>query len=55
MARELAAAERAAVYARIGTTVQEYGTTASWLVDVINAVAGALVDEGHTAHRHRSD
>nr|MBA3301332.1 molybdopterin-dependent oxidoreductase [Thermoleophilaceae bacterium] len=36
MARELAKAERAAVYARVGTTTQEFGTHASWLVDVVN-------------------
>lgn len=46
MARELAAAERAAVYARIGTCTQEFGTLASWLVDVINAVTGNLDREG---------
>ena len=38
MARELAAAERAAVYGRIGTCTQEFGTLASWLVDVLNVV-----------------
>ena len=42
MARELAAAERAAVYARIGTTTQEFGTLASWLVDVLNTITGNL-------------
>jgi len=42
MARELAAAETAAVYGRIGTTTQEFGTTASWLVDVLNALTGNL-------------
>lgn len=41
-ARELALAERAAVYGRIGTTTTEFGTTASWLVDVVNLVAGNL-------------
>ncbi|MCB8970157.1 MAG: molybdopterin-dependent oxidoreductase [Thermoleophilales bacterium] len=46
MARELAAAERAVVYARIGTTTQEFGTLASWLVDVINAITGNLDSEG---------
>jgi anaerobic selenocysteine-containing dehydrogenase len=46
MARELAAAERAVVYARIGTTVQEFGTLASWLVDVVNALTGNLDREG---------
>jgi anaerobic selenocysteine-containing dehydrogenase len=42
MARELAAAERAAVYARIGTCTQEFGTHASWLVDVLNLLTGNL-------------
>ena len=46
IARELAAAERAVVYARIGTTTQEFGTLASWLVDVINAITGNLDREG---------
>jgi anaerobic selenocysteine-containing dehydrogenase len=42
MARELAAAPRAAVYGRIGTTTQRFGTTASWLVDVLNVLTGNL-------------
>jgi anaerobic selenocysteine-containing dehydrogenase len=42
MARELAAAPRACVYGRIGTTTQRFGTTASWLVDVLNALTGNL-------------
>src|SRR5829696_2088118 len=42
MARELAAAPRAAVYARIGTCTQEFGTLASWLVDVVNCLTGNL-------------
>jgi anaerobic selenocysteine-containing dehydrogenase len=42
MARELAAAPSAAVYGRIGTTTQRFGTTASWLVDVLNVVTGNL-------------
>jgi anaerobic selenocysteine-containing dehydrogenase len=42
MARELAAAERAAVYGRIGTCTQEFGTLASWLVDVLNVATGNL-------------
>lgn len=41
-ARELAAAPRAAVYARIGTCTQEFGTLASWLVDVLNTITGNL-------------
>ena len=46
MARELAAAERAAVYGRIGTTTQEFGTLASWLVDALNVITGNLDREG---------
>jgi anaerobic selenocysteine-containing dehydrogenase len=46
MARELAAAPRAAVYARIGTCTQEFGTLASWLVDVLNVLTGNLDREG---------
>jgi anaerobic selenocysteine-containing dehydrogenase len=42
MARELAAAPTAAVYGRIGTTTQRFGTTASWLVDVVNVLTGNL-------------
>ena len=46
IARELAGAERAAVYARIGTTTQRFGTLASWLVDVVNYLTGNLDREG---------
>ncbi|MCD0450594.1 molybdopterin-dependent oxidoreductase [Actinocorallia sp. API 0066] len=42
IARELAAAETAAVYGRIGTCTQEFGTLASWLVDVLNLLTGNL-------------
>jgi anaerobic selenocysteine-containing dehydrogenase len=42
LARELAAAPRAAVYGRIGTTTAEFGTLASWLVDVLNICTGNL-------------
>jgi anaerobic selenocysteine-containing dehydrogenase len=42
LARELAAAESGAVYGRIGTTTQSFGTVASWLVDVLNALTGNL-------------
>jgi anaerobic selenocysteine-containing dehydrogenase len=42
IAHELAAAPSAAVYGRIGTCTQEYGTLASWLVDVLNVVTGNL-------------
>ena len=46
MARELAAAPRAAVYSRIGTCTQEFGTLANWLVDVLNVLTGNLDREG---------
>src|SRR5206468_11954962 len=42
MARELPAAPTAAVYGRIGTCTQEFGTLASWLVDVLNVLTGNL-------------
>ncbi len=46
MARELARAPRAVVYGRIGTCTQEFGTLASWLVDVLNVLTGNLDREG---------
>jgi len=46
MAREIAAAPRAAIYGRIGTCTQEFGTLASWLVDVVNVLTGNLDREG---------
>ena len=42
LARELAAAPSAAVYARIGTSTAEFGTLTSWLVDVVNILTGNL-------------
>lgn len=42
LARDLAAARTAAVYGRIGTCTQEFGTLASWLVDVLNVLTGNL-------------
>lgn len=46
IARELAAAKTAAVYARIGTCTAEFGTLAQWLVDVINVLTGNLDSAG---------
>src|SRR3954464_12414887 len=46
MARELAAAPTAVVYGRIGSCTQEFGTLASWLVDVLNVMTGNLDREG---------
>ncbi|WP_054811524.1 molybdopterin-dependent oxidoreductase [Nocardia arizonensis] len=42
LARELAAAPTAAVYARIGTCTAEFGTVSQWLVEVINVLTGNL-------------
>jgi anaerobic selenocysteine-containing dehydrogenase len=42
LARELATTERAALYGRIGTCTQPFGTLASWLVDVVNVLGGHL-------------
>jgi anaerobic selenocysteine-containing dehydrogenase len=46
LARTLAATNRAAVYGRIGTCTQQFGTLASWLIDVINVLTGHLDEEG---------
>jgi anaerobic selenocysteine-containing dehydrogenase len=46
LAHSLAATERAAVYGRIGTCTQEYGTLASWLVDAVNILTGHLDEPG---------
>ena len=42
IARELRDASSSAVYGRIGTTTTAFGTTASWLVDVVNIFTGNL-------------
>jgi anaerobic selenocysteine-containing dehydrogenase len=46
LARTLAATKRAAVYGRMGTCTQQFGTLASWLIDVINVLTGHLDEEG---------
>ena len=46
LARELAAAPRAAVYGRLGTCTQRFGSVNSWLVDVLNILTGNLDREG---------
>jgi anaerobic selenocysteine-containing dehydrogenase len=55
IARELADAGSAAVYGRIGTHTAEFGTMASWMVDVLNVLTGNLDRVGgamfsHAAH-----
>lgn len=42
LARDLATTDRACVYGRLGTTTTRFGTTASWLVDVVNLLTGNL-------------
>jgi anaerobic selenocysteine-containing dehydrogenase len=42
LAHRLAAAPTAAVYGRMGTTTQQFGTLASWLVDIVNIFTGNL-------------
>jgi anaerobic selenocysteine-containing dehydrogenase len=46
VARELARTPRAALYGRVGVSVQEFGGLATWLVEVINLVTGHLDEEG---------
>jgi anaerobic selenocysteine-containing dehydrogenase len=46
LARELAGTPRAVVYGRIGLCNQEFGTLASWLVDVVNILTGHQDVEG---------
>ncbi len=46
IARELARTERAAVYGRVGTCVQTFGTVCSWLIDVLNILTGHLDEPG---------
>jgi len=46
LARELSGAQRAAVYGRIGTCTQEYGTLTTWLIDLLNVLTGHLDEPG---------
>ncbi len=46
IARDLADAPTAVVYGRIGTHTTPFGTLASWLADVLNAVTGNLDTPG---------
>jgi anaerobic selenocysteine-containing dehydrogenase len=42
LARELAAAPTAVCYGRMGTSVQEFGSVATWLTDLVNVATGNL-------------
>ncbi|WP_237438496.1 molybdopterin-dependent oxidoreductase [Guptibacillus hwajinpoensis] len=46
IARDISSATCAAVYGRMGTCTQAFGTVNSWLIDVINYVTGNLDREG---------
>jgi anaerobic selenocysteine-containing dehydrogenase len=46
LADALREAPRAALYGRIGTCTQPYGTLCSWLVEVLNLVTGRIDAEG---------
>ncbi len=46
LAHELAGAPSAALYGRIGTCINEFGTLSSWLVDVVNVLTGNLDRDG---------
>jgi anaerobic selenocysteine-containing dehydrogenase len=46
LARSIANAKRAAVYGRIGTCTQEYGTLCNWLIDVLNILTGHFDEPG---------
>jgi anaerobic selenocysteine-containing dehydrogenase len=46
LARELARAERAAVYGRMGTHTVGFGTLGAWAVDLLNVLSGRLDAEG---------
>jgi anaerobic selenocysteine-containing dehydrogenase len=48
LARELAAAESAAVYGRVGVSTQEFGLVATWAVQLLNLVTGNLDRPGGT-------
>src|SRR5262249_45952264 len=46
IAREFAAADAAACYGRLGTCVQEFGTLASWGIDLVNVLTGTAGGSG---------
>ena len=48
LARSLANTPRAAVYGRIGTCTQRFGSVANWLIEVLNVLTGHLDAEGGT-------
>ncbi|MCF4166195.1 molybdopterin-dependent oxidoreductase [Zavarzinia compransoris] len=52
MARDLAAAPRAVVYGRMGTSTQAFGTLCQWAIQLLNILTGNLDREGGTMLPH---
>ncbi|MFA5121442.1 molybdopterin-dependent oxidoreductase [Zavarzinia sp.] len=52
LARRLAAAPHAAVYGRMGTSTQEFGTLCQWAIQLLNLLTGNLDREGGTLLPH---
>ena len=48
LASELAKTPRAALYGRIGTCTQRFGTLSTWLIDLLNILTGHLDQPGGT-------
>ncbi|MBS0013310.1 MAG: molybdopterin-dependent oxidoreductase, partial [Desulfobacterales bacterium] len=48
LAREIAQADKCAVYGRMGTCTAAFGTLCSWLIEVINILTGNLDAKGGT-------
>ena len=46
LARDIAAAPRAAIYSRVGVTTSAHSTLSAWLVYLINILTGNLDREG---------
>ena len=46
LARTLANQNHAAIYGRLGTSIQEYGSLCSWLICVLNIITGNMDVEG---------
>src|SRR3546814_1333722 len=46
LADELIRTERSAIYGRLGTCTQSFGTLASWMIDVLAILTGNLDREG---------
>lgn len=46
LAREIAGAERACIYGRIGSCMQKFGSVTNWLINAVNALSGNLDREG---------